>query len=192
MLYNRLEVYGRENVPKSGGFIIASNHASHLDPPLLAVASPRQMYFFAKEELFVAVLGKIISACNAFPAKLKSADIRAIRFSIACLKIGTGLLMFPEGARSWDGNFKKPMAGVGLIAIRANAPIIPVYIQGSNRAMARGTRSVRPNKIRVYIGKQMNIDSLTSQMKGVDLYQCISEMIMQEIKQLKKAAEPKK
>ncbi|MFH1045807.1 MAG: lysophospholipid acyltransferase family protein [Candidatus Omnitrophota bacterium] len=183
----RLEAYGRENIPRQGGFILASNHASHIDPPLLAAASPRKVAFIAKEELFDHPFAAwFLRGLNAFPVKLKAADIKSMRESIRRLKIGEALAIFPEGRRSENGELDKPLGGIGLIAARSGVPIVPAYIEGSIKALPRGTACVRPIKIRVYFGKPFRIDELKSTAeRRREHYYAIAALTMRKIAQIK-------
>jgi 1-acyl-sn-glycerol-3-phosphate acyltransferase len=130
----RCRVSGQEYVPRAGGFILASNHISYYDPPLLGSWSPRQMYFFAKAELFRNFLfGSVIRRTNALPVKRGTIDRESIRLAVDAIERGYGLTIFPEGTRSRTDGFLPPKAGLGLIARSTGCPIVPAYIHGSNR-----------------------------------------------------------
>ncbi|MBN3039256.1 MAG: 1-acyl-sn-glycerol-3-phosphate acyltransferase [Candidatus Omnitrophica bacterium] len=185
-IFFRLSAAGRERIPTTGAFIIASNHASYLDPPIIGVCCPRKLSYFAKEELFYnSFFAWFIRRLQAFPVKTRSADLRSVRFALAELKASKGVLIFPEGARTWDGSLGKPLGGIGLIAAKSKAPIVPAYIQGSFKALRRGTRIIRPTKIKVYFGQPLEANDLTSEKKGVDLYRYIAQRVMQKIEELK-------
>lgn len=126
-----LRVEGSENVPLHGGVIFASNHLSNLDPPTIAMASPRIVHFMAKEELFQNVfLARLFRWLYAFPVKRSAADRQAIRTALDVLQQGNPLLIFPEGTRKMKGTLQKIERGVGFIAMKADAPVIPVIIRG--------------------------------------------------------------
>ncbi len=130
----RIRITGREHIPKTGGFILASNHISYYDPLLLGSWSTRQMYFFAKAELFRNKLfGSIISRTNAIPVKRGTIDRAAVERALEAIAKGYGLLVFPEGTRSKTGEFLDPKGGLGMLAIRAQCPIVPAYINGPDR-----------------------------------------------------------
>ena len=99
-IFLRLEVHGAENIPKTGPLVIASNHLSLLDPPVIGVAAPRKVHFMAKRELFVPVLGYIYKTLGAFPVNRGGADRAAIKHGIEILQSGEVLAIFPEGTRS--------------------------------------------------------------------------------------------
>lgn len=128
----RRTVIGHENIPLSGGVIIAPNHAHAIDPPLAGSAMRRPLFFMAKKELFdVPVLGALIKRTNAFPIRRGHNDISAIRNAEQLLRDGECLLIFPEGTRSNDGNFGAARSGCGMIACHTGKPVIPTRIVNS-------------------------------------------------------------
>lgn len=129
-----LQVVGAENLPKTGGAIIASNHISLWDPPLLGTALPRPIHFMAKQELFEnPVLAWVIKQLNAFPVQRGSADRVAIRKALALLEQQKIVGIFPEGTRSKTGELGMPEPGMALIAAKAGVPIVPTAIFGTNQ-----------------------------------------------------------
>jgi len=175
----RIEGKGRENIPKKGGFILACNHVSHLDPPALGIACPRRLTFMAKEELFSnPVLSEWLRAVEVLPIKRGSADISALKSAMKHIKSGKGVALFPEGGRQDAKSLPvKPLAGVGFLAAKLNVPVIPAFIKGTEKALPKGAKFIRPAKIRVYFGKEINIE------RGMP-YQDIAQMIMANIRQL--------
>ena len=132
-LFYRWRIDGIENVPKSGGAIIAPNHMSFFDPPLAGSAIKRPLYFMAKKELFdIPVLGWTIRHTNAFPVKKDSHDMSAMRYAFSLLEQGHLLLIFPEGTRSKNEQLGKARAGSGMMACNAQVPLIPVKIENTN------------------------------------------------------------
>ena len=177
-IFFHLEVYGNKNIPKNGGFILASNHVSFLDPIILSAACFRRLSFMAKEELFKNKLfAWLIRNAGAFPLVRNHGDSGAIKEGIKRLKKGNVLLLFPEGSRSKDGAIKKPLSGVGFLAQKANVPIIPAYVFGTNRAWPKGAKFIRPCKIKVYFGKPIFSE------RG-QAYDETSAYVMQQIKDL--------
>jgi 1-acyl-sn-glycerol-3-phosphate acyltransferase len=183
----RLQAFGRQYIPKKGGFILASNHVSYLDPPVLAAACPRVVHFLALEALFkISLFGRFIRALNAFPLRSASGSLRALRWAIEKLKNGRAVIIFPEGGRSPDARLAEPMRGVGLIAAKANVPIVPAFIAGSEKAMPMQTNRIYPRKIKVYFGKPILLREINV---TEDSYQAIAEKVMQEIRVLKERGE---
>lgn len=130
-LFWRLEVRGREHIPADGGLIVAANHRSYGDPPLVSVAMTRPLHFLAKQELFTfAPFAWLITALNAHPLN-REGDIAAIRAARKVLKEGDCLIIFPEGTRSRTDELGAARAGVGLLASMSGAPILPVYLHNS-------------------------------------------------------------
>lgn len=133
-LVNGWDVRGRENVPRTGGLIVASNHQSFWDPPLVGSAAVRELHFLAKEELFhTPLLGPLIRAYNAIPIRRGAPDLRGLSRALEVLRSGGGLLLFPEGSRMRDGRLHPARPGLGLLAVNADVPIVPCYVHGTNR-----------------------------------------------------------
>src|SRR5262245_29102686 len=111
-------------MPAHGGLIVASNHISFFDPPLVGSSSPRELYFLAKEELFqTPVLGPLITALRSIPIRRGVADMSGLSRAIDVLKRGEGLLLFPEGSRMKDGELHPARPGVGMMSVHADVPI---------------------------------------------------------------------
>ncbi len=130
-LFYKHKVYGLEHV-KEGAALIASNHASFLDPPLIAASMPGEIAYLARHTLFNNFLfGFIIRNLNAHPITGTAQDISSIKLICGLLKDNQKVLVFPEGERSADGVLAPFKAGIGMLALRNNCSIIPVYIHGS-------------------------------------------------------------
>jgi 1-acyl-sn-glycerol-3-phosphate acyltransferase len=128
-------VCGTENVPQSGPLIVACNHRSYLDPPLLGCLCPRRISYMAKKELFaVPVLGTVIRALGAYAVDRQGSATSAIRRSLSVLEAGGAVGIFPEGTRNRTGEVV-PQTGVALLASLARAPVVPACIVGSDRAL---------------------------------------------------------
>ncbi|WP_297890095.1 lysophospholipid acyltransferase family protein [Sulfurihydrogenibium sp.] len=179
----RINVEGVENIPLEGGCILASNHRSHLDPPVINTISPRPVIFLAKKELFeVPVLGWFIKKAGAIPVKRDSRDTATIKKSIQLLKEGYVIGIFPEGTRARPGEFRKPQPGVGYLIEKAKVPVIPILIEGTDKVLPVNSKLPKLFKynIDVKIGKPIRFEGLTS-------YEHIAEKVMDEIKKLKGA-----
>lgn len=133
-----LKVTGTEMVPKTGPVIIASNHISFLDPPVLGAAIPRECHFAAKEQLFKnKIVGSAISYLNAFPVKRGGFDNAALKKSLNALEKQGTLIMFPEGTRSRTGKMLPFKRGIGYVVSKTRPVVVPVYIYGSNKLKER-------------------------------------------------------
>ena len=135
----RGSTHGLEHVPKDGPLVVASNHGSHLDPPLLGHALGRPVAFMAKAELFaVPLLGSVIRACGAYPVRRGASDREAIRTATAKLEEGWATGVFLDGTRQANGRVNNPLPGAALLAARSGAPLLPVAIVNSHRALGSG------------------------------------------------------
>jgi 1-acyl-sn-glycerol-3-phosphate acyltransferase len=177
------EVKGRQHIPRTGGLIVASNHISFWDPPMVGSAIPRETYFLAKEELFsTPVVGPLIRGVNAIPIRRGTADLSGMSRAIEKLKLGRTLLLFPEGSRMRDGELHPARPGVGMMAVHADVPIVPCCISGSNRPSKWWYRGAR---IRITFGKAWPWKDLAGadvELKpGRQLYQRIGDSVMREI-----------
>lgn len=147
----RVTFVGKENVPKQGGFILASNHIHFLDPLVIAGSRARVMHFMAKEELFHnPAAAFFLTRFNAFPVKRGSSDKSSVEFAIRVVKEGQVLGIFPEGTRSPDGRPGTPKAGVALIAKQAHADVLPVSIYSAQPSKYWTELTVRFGKLIPY------------------------------------------
>lgn len=137
--FGRVEVRGLENLP-SGGFLLASNHVSFIDPPLIGCVIPREMYYFARKTLLNnAVLKRVLPYCNVIPVDRDGgSDVAAFKKVFSVLKEGHALILFPEGTRSKDGKLGKAQGGAGLIACKTRVPVVPVRVFGTGDVLPRG------------------------------------------------------
>lgn len=128
----RMRVEGTENIPKEGPLVIASNHLSLLDPPVIGTAATRKVHFMAKQELFVPILGDIYKILGAFPVRRGGADRAAIKHGIEILQSSQVLAIFPEGTRSKTGKLGKAEPGALMMASKAMATIVPCCVIGTD------------------------------------------------------------
>ena len=134
---NRIHIKGRYNVPRQGAFIIASNHLSWTDIPLVVCHLHRKVVYMAKEEYFSSRLRWLVRFLGSFPVKRGEGDRQALRTGEEQLKKGNILVIFPEGTRSRSRTLAKAHAGMGMIALRTGVPIVPVAIWGSENALKK-------------------------------------------------------
>lgn len=138
--YFRGKLYGRENVPQKGALVVVSNHASLFDPPLLSCCVGRPVAYMAKEELFeIPVLKQAISLYGAYPVKRLQADRSAIRAALKTLEQGWAAGIFLQGTRTPDGRITQPKLGAAMIAAKAQVPILPVSLWGTEKIPQSGT-----------------------------------------------------
>jgi len=155
--YFRGRVYGTENVPRSGPVVIVSNHASYFDPPLLSCCIRRPVAFMAKAELFeVPLLSQGIRLYGAYPVKRAAADRSAIRAAVGALQQGWAAGIFLPGHRTPDGRIPEAKLGAAAIAHKAQAPLLPVSLWGTERILPPGAIWPRPVPVTVRIGEPLD------------------------------------
>ena len=180
-----LRAFGLENIPKRGGVLIVSNHASYLDPAILGVKVRRPMSFMAKSELFThKFFAWVIRSVNAFPVRQGEGDLAAMRETIRRLQEGHILVMFPEGGRTETGAIEPLQPGVGLIARRAGptVKVVPAAIDGAYEAWSRHRKIFRPWPIRVKYGPALDI----SDKRAADILKIVDAEIHRLHEELKK------
>jgi 1-acyl-sn-glycerol-3-phosphate acyltransferase len=143
--FGRVDVRGLDYVP-GGACIIACNHQSFLDPPLVGCSLTQETYFFARKTLFDnPLLGNLLRRCRTIPVDRDGgSDIGAFKKVFSALKDGYSLLMFPEGTRSHDGQMQEAQAGIGLMACKTKVPVVPVRVFGAREFLPRGDFLPRP------------------------------------------------
>ena len=185
-LFFRLRCYGCENVPAEGAVILAANHTSFLDPPLTAVGVKRPLRYVARKTLWGEnrIWNKFLDGCNAFPVDQEKPDVGSFKVMLRLLHAGEGLVLFPEGSRSWDGALLEPKPGVARLACRTEAPVVPVFIEGAYMALPRGKKFMRPCRIRVYYGQPTTYTDVGPGQDKNEHYRRVSDHIMQRIAEL--------
>ncbi len=157
--YN-LKVLGRENIPKKGPFIVAPNHESHLDPPLIGVCfAGHFLRYFAKVELFNIhpLFSLLIRSQGAVPISPNPRDLKKFfRWVDYFKRTGQSFVIFPEGERTHDGNLLPPKPGIGFVVQRTGLPVVPVFIEGTYEALPRGANKLSPSRIIVNIGRPID------------------------------------
>jgi 1-acyl-sn-glycerol-3-phosphate acyltransferase len=154
-------VIGAENMIEEGPCIIAANHCSYLDPPLVGVACKRAIHYLARKSLLdIPILGPILPELNVIPVDQKNADRSALMGAIRVVKNGGAVLIFPEGTRSPDGELQPAQPGIGMILAKTGAPVIPMSICGSFEALPRGRMTPRLAPITVVVGKPLFFNEL--------------------------------
>ncbi len=148
-----LQVDGREHVPKAGAFIVASNHVSYLDPPVVGVACPQRLRFMARGDLFhIRWLGLFLRSIRVIPLRRGEADLPAIRQALDALRGGEPVAIFPEGGRQLSGTLGVAKRGVGVLADAARVPVIPALVSGTFQALPPDATRLHRAKIRVAFG----------------------------------------
>lgn len=186
-MFFRGEVVGVEHLPRRGAFLIAANHASFLDPPFIGSQVPRQIAYFARKTLWVGgVASWWLTTVGTIPVDRDGGqDVSAIKRVLKALQDDKGLILFPEGTRSLDGHLGTPKAGVGLIACRAQVPVVPARIFGSYEAYGKGVRFPRlGTRVSIVFGRAMAPAEFDEPAAGKERYQRASERIFTRIRAL--------
>jgi len=186
-MFFRGEVAGTENFPKSGPFLIAGNHASHLDPPLIGTHVPRQMCFFARKSLWRGGLASWwLDGVGTIPVDRDGGqDIGALKRVLRALGEGKVMILFPEGTRSPDGRLQPAKPGVGFIVCKTQVPVVPARIFGSFEAFGKGARfPALGTPTTVVFGKPLRPSDYDAPEAGKERYQIASQRIMAAIARL--------
>ncbi len=179
-----LKVNNKERIPDTGSFIIASNHISWFDPPLVGIGIKRVCNFMAKRELFNNKLfGVILRNVKAIPVNRAGFDRQSIKNALEALRKGEGLVMFPEGTRSKDGEIGKMRLGVGLLAVKSNATVIPAYIKNSKNA---ARNRLTGKKVVVTFGEPIRIAGSSEHPNSKECYQKIADEVENRIRDMKR------
>lgn len=178
-----LEVEGREKAITTGGAVIASNHASFLDPPIIATAFTSEIHFLARNTLFKGVFGSLIRNLNAVPVDRDQADLKSIKTIIKSLRQGNRVLIFPEGTRTETGELLDAKAGVGMLIAKSGVPVQPLRIIGSYEALPKG-RGLKTHPVKVVLGEPIVFSEELLKTKSREGYQHIADEVMAAIAEL--------
>jgi 1-acyl-sn-glycerol-3-phosphate acyltransferase len=179
-------VVGVEHIPVAGPLLIAANHASFLDPPFIGCHAPRPLAYFARKTLWKGGLAsRWLDAVGAIPVDRDGSDVSAIKAVLRALSAGRALVVFPEGTRSANGVLQPPKAGVGLLACRAQVPVLPARIFNSHCALGRDNVPHLGTPVSVIYGRPLAPGDYDDPAAGKDRYQRASEKIMAAIAALK-------
>lgn len=178
-------VHGREKLNRPGPALLVCNHASFVDPPLVGVAFDEEIHYLARKTLMSNPVAKLVyKTWNSIPVDQEKPDMSSLKAVIRLLKQGKKVLIFPEGARTPDGNMLPGLPGVGLIIAKAQAPVIPLRLFGTREAMPYGSSLMHPSEISLVVGDEWHYDPAKYQESGKELYQRISDEMMSEISAL--------
>ena len=189
--YFRWRVFGAENVPLTGGVILASNHASFLDPPLVGSGLRRDINYLARESLFrFPGIGALLRSWNSVPVDRDGGGAKGLKAILDRLLKGGAIILFPEGTRTRDGKLQPARSGIGLTVIKSNAPVVPVHVFGTFEAYGRHIKFPRPHRVIVKYGQPLNFEKLRAEAKACEkarlkeIYQQVADEIMAAIAKL--------
>jgi 1-acyl-sn-glycerol-3-phosphate acyltransferase len=186
--YFRWRVFNLERVPREGPVILASNHASFLDPPLIGASLPRPINYLARDTLFrFPLVGAVLRSWNSVPVDREGGGAAGLRQILDRLLAGGGIILFPEGTRTRDGRLRAARSGIGLVVIKSQAPVVPVRVFGTFEAFGRHLRFPRPRRVAVKFGRPLTFGVYRSEARHCskarlkEIYQRIADDIMREI-----------
>ena len=181
-VFFRLRVVHRERMINHGPVILASNHESYLDPPLVGSVADRAIFFLARKTLLDgAFFGWLLPKLNVIPVDQEGNDRSALKALIRILRAGEGTLVFPEGERTLDGHLRPALPGLGFVIAKTLAPVVPMRIFGAREAWPRGSARVRFCRITVVVGEPIYFTAADLQPPGKDLYLRLSQRVMDAI-----------
>lgn len=189
--YFRWRVFNRARVPMTGPVILAANHASFLDPPLIGSGTRRAIFYLARETLFdVPGLGWLLPRVNSVPVDREGGGARGLKAILDRLLAGEGIVLFPEGTRTRDGKLQPARSGIGLAVIKSGAPVIPVRVFGTFEAYGRHMKVPLPRRVMVKYGPRLDFEGLRLEAKTCSkqrlrgIYQQVADEIMAAIGKL--------
>jgi 1-acyl-sn-glycerol-3-phosphate acyltransferase len=190
-VYFRWRVYHPERVPKEGPVILASNHASFIDPPLVGAGIRRPINYLARENLFrFPIMGSVLRSWHVVPVNREGGGAAGLRAILDRLLAGGGIILFPEGTRTRDGKLQPARSGIGLTVIKSTAPVVPVRVFGTYEAFGRHMKFPRPRRIAVKYGEPLRFAALRAEAKTCpkarlkEIYQQVADEIMAAITKL--------
>jgi len=179
-------VIHRERLPEDGPLILAVNHQSFFDPPLAGICSRRGVYYLARKSLLKwPIFGPLFPAMNVIPVDRDGNDIAALKSVIRVIKQGNGVVLFPEGTRSMDGNLQPAQAGIGFVIAKTYAPVVPMRIFGSFEAFPKNAKFPRRTPVTTVIGHPILFTPEDIPDNSRETYQRLSDRVMAAIAELK-------
>lgn len=189
--YFRWKVFNPERVPLEGPVILASNHASYIDPPLVGAGVHRQINFLARDNIFhVPILAAILRSWEVVPVDRDGGTGRGLKMILGRLEKGGAIILFPEGTRSRHGELNPARSGIGLTVIKSRAPVVPARVFGTHKAFGPHMFIPRPRRLMVKYGRPMFFESLRaeaatcSKQRVKEIYQQVADEIMAEVAKL--------
>jgi 1-acyl-sn-glycerol-3-phosphate acyltransferase len=181
-LFFDFRVVHPERIPESGGLILAVNHQSYFDPPLAGICCRRGVFYLARKTLLEwPFFGPLFPAMNVIPVDRDGNDMSALKGVIRIIRQGNGVVLFPEGTRSTDGNLQPARPGIGLVIAKTGAPVLPMRIFGSHEAFPKGTKKINLHPITVVIGHPIHFAPTELQPATRDTYQALGDRVMTAI-----------
>jgi 1-acyl-sn-glycerol-3-phosphate acyltransferase len=182
-IFFRLRVVHRERMINHGPVILASNHQSFLDPPLVGSVSDRGVYFLARKSLLDGwFFGWILPKLNVIPVDSETGrDRTALKALIRILRAGQGTVVFPEGQRTPDGKLQEALPGLGLVIAKTLAPVVPMRVFGAFAAWPIQQKWPRPGRVTIVVGEPIRFTAEDLESGGKEVYQRLSQRVLDAI-----------
>ncbi len=179
----RIEIRGTGNIPWKGPVVLAANHCSFLDPPVLAMVSPnRNVRFMARDTLYSNPFARwFFPRVGLIALDRTRGDLAALRTAISSLKGGDLVALFPEGTRSPDGQIKQAKGGIGFLIAKSGAPVVPARIFGTYEAMPKGSGRFHRSRISVRVGEAITPEEIQAAMPEKGAYEAAASLVMSRI-----------
>jgi len=190
-LWFRYRVQGE--VPRTGGVLVAANHASYFDIPLLGCGMKRRAWYLGRSDLFpVPVLNGILRSLGWIPVRLGRLDREAFGKAIRLIKAGKVVVIFPEGGRSRDGHLRPPKAGIGVIVSQTGCPVVPAYLKGTFDVLPTGARWPRWRQVTVRFGEPITFETgeRKERVETKRFYEQVSRTVIERIAALGQVPSP--
>lgn len=182
--YN-INLVNEEKLVREGGVMMAANHESFLDPPLIGISHPENVTYLARKTLFKGFFNWLYTNWDAIPVDQENPDMTGLKKIIKALKMGKKVVIFPEGERTLTGKLGPALPGVGLIIAKSEATVQPMRIFGAREALPRGSGKMKMAQITVVVGDPIYFDKEKLQeFRGKDGYQKIADVVMKAISDL--------
>ena len=189
--YFRWRVFNAERVPLQGPVILASNHASFLDPPLVGAGIKRGINYLARDTLFrYPGIGWLLRKWNSVPVDREGGGAAGLKAILDRLLAGGAIILFPEGTRSRDGKLQPARSGIGLTVIKSDAVVVPVRVFGTYEAFGRHAAIPWPHRVMVKYGRPLRFERMRQEAKQCtkprlkEIYQEVADEIMSAIAHL--------
>ncbi len=172
-------------LPAQGGILVAANHASYFDIPLLGCGARRRLWFLGRHDLFpIPVLNRILQALGWIPLRQGRLDRNAFGKAVSLIQEGKAVVIFPEGSRAVDGNLQKGKPGIGVIVAQAGCPVVPAYIRGAYEVLPIDACWPRFRRVSVTYGRPLDFREDAARLEGKTFYQHVSRTVMAKIAEL--------
>jgi len=179
-----------ERMIEEGPLILAVNHASFADPPLVGICSKRAVYFLGRRSLWKwPIIGPFFQHGNVIPVDRNGNDISALRQAIRRVNEGNGVVLFPEGTRTRDGRLGEAKSGIGFVIAKTGAPVLPIYAKGTFEAFPPDSKLPRRRPVTMIIGNPVRFSPEEIAAAGREDYQRFSQRVMDAIVALKNEEE---